>query len=212
MNGKMDNDYMIIDESSWPRASHCKAFRGWAQPSIYMAFEVDVTEFQKKTRSMGLSFTLAVTYAVCLCANSVENFRYRFQDGKVVLYNSTDCLFTYLNRETELFKMIKVPMTEDIESFVALAGKTAEQQKEYFTGPPGNGVIRCTAIPWVSFTQMSSAYSGKPDYSTPVIAWGKYHDVNGRSMMPVSVQANHSFVDGLHIGKFAEALQNYLNS
>ncbi len=29
--------------------------------------------------------------------------------------------------------------------------------------------------------------------------------------MPVSVQAHHSFVDGIHIGRFAEKLQNYLN-
>ena len=206
----MSDKYTIIDETTWPRASHCKAFRGWAQPSIYMAFEVDVTEFKKKIKAMGLSFTLAVTYAVCQSANSIENFRYRFLDGKVVLYECPDCLFTYLNKETELFKLVKVPMMADLKSFVAFAGKTAAEQKESFTGPPGKGIIRCTAIPWVSFTQMTSGYSGKPDYSTPVIAWGKYHDVNGRLMMPVSVQANHSFVDGLHIGKFAEALQNYL--
>ncbi len=28
---------------------------------------------------------------------------------------------------------------------------------------------------------------------------------------PVSVQAHHSFVDGIHIGQFAEKLQKYLN-
>lgn len=31
------------------------------------------------------------------------------------------------------------------------------------------------------------------------------------AVMPVSVQAHHSFVDGIHIGKFAEKLQKYLN-
>lgn len=30
--------------------------------------------------------------------------------------------------------------------------------------------------------------------------------------MPVSVQAHHSFVDGIHIGKFADKLQKYLQS
>ena len=29
-------------------------------------------------------------------------------------------------------------------------------------------------------------------------------------MIPVSVQAHHSFVDGLHIGQFVEELQNFL--
>lgn len=29
--------------------------------------------------------------------------------------------------------------------------------------------------------------------------------------MPVSVQAHHSFVDGLHIGQFTERLQDFLD-
>ncbi len=29
--------------------------------------------------------------------------------------------------------------------------------------------------------------------------------------MPVSIQAHHSFVDGLHIGQFAEKLQKFFD-
>lgn len=35
---------------------------------------------------------------------------------------------------------------------------------------------------------------------------------DGRVIMPVSVQAHHSFVDGIHIGKFVDKLQKYLNA
>ena len=31
-------------------------------------------------------------------------------------------------------------------------------------------------------------------------------------IMPVSVQACHSFVDGIHIGKFADGLRTYLDN
>ena len=41
--------------------------------------------------------------------------------------------------------------------------------------------------------------------------WGKFYKKNGRMVMPVSVQAHHSFVDGLHIGQFADLLQKYLD-
>lgn len=34
---------------------------------------------------------------------------------------------------------------------------------------------------------------------------------NGKAFMPISVQAHHSFVDGLHVGHFVEELQKYLN-
>ena len=49
------------------------------------------------------------------------------------------------------------------------------------------------------------------DDTIEVTTTGKYYEKDGRIMMPVSVQAHHSFVDGLHIGQFAEGLQSYLD-
>ena len=39
----------------------------------------------------------------------------------------------------------------------------------------------------------------------------RYRFVDGKVLIPVSVQAHHSFVDGLHIGQFVEQLQRFLN-
>jgi chloramphenicol O-acetyltransferase type B len=39
----------------------------------------------------------------------------------------------------------------------------------------------------------------------------RYRFVDGQVLIPVSVQAHHSFVDGLHIGQFVEQLQRFLN-
>lgn len=47
-------------------------------------------------------------------------------------------------------------------------------------------------------------------WDTPLFDWGKYYEKDGRLMMPVSVQAHHSFVDGIHIGEFVNALEKYL--
>jgi len=41
---------------------------------------------------------------------------------------------------------------------------------------------------------------------------GDYYEKDGKIVMPVSVQAHHSFVDGIHIGQFADMLQKYLES
>jgi chloramphenicol O-acetyltransferase type A len=41
--------------------------------------------------------------------------------------------------------------------------------------------------------------------------WGKYFDKDGKKILPFSVQVNHSFVDGVHVGKLVDSLQNYLN-
>ena len=50
----------------------------------------------------GCSFTFAFIYAVCKCANEIAEFRYRFLDDEVVLYDTIHTSFTYLDAETEL--------------------------------------------------------------------------------------------------------------
>ena len=89
---------------------------------------------------------------------------------------------------------------------------TAKTQKEYFTGPLGNDVFQCSAMPWVAYTHISHTNSGKKDNATPLFAWGKYYEKDDKIRIPVSVQAHHSFVDGLHIGQFAEKLQVFFDS
>lgn len=207
----MANKYEVIDESTWKRAMHCMVFRNSIEPAFCVTFEADVTEFKNKVKEEGLSFTLAMVYAVCKCANEVEALRYRFLDGKVVLYERIDTAFTYLNKETELFKVVNVPFIENLSEYVALATKTAEEQQEYFTGPLGNDVFQCSPMPWVTYTHISHTNSGKKDNATPLFDWGKYYEKDERVLIPISIQAHHSFVDGIHIGQFVDALQKFFD-
>lgn len=207
----MSNRYKEIDEKTWERAVHCAVFRNSVEPAFCVTFEIDITDFLRRVKKDGLSFTIAMVYAVCKCANEIEAFRYRFLDGKVVLFNKIDTAFTYLNKETELFKVVNVPMCDDMREYVEIATRTAKEQKEYFTGPLGNDVFQCSPMPWIIYTHISHTNSGKKDNATPLFDWGKYYEKDGRIVMPISVQAHHSFVDGIHIGKFAERLQKFIN-
>ena len=139
----MSNSYQIIDEKTWPREMHCMVFRNSIEPAFCVTFEADITNFRRVVKESGLSFTLAMVYAVCKCANEVEAFRYRFVDGNVVLFDRINTAFTYLNKGTDLFKVVNVPMIDGLKEYCKLASKTAEEQKEYFTGSLGNDVFQC---------------------------------------------------------------------
>ena len=207
----MSNPYKIIDETNWKRAFHCQVFRNSIEPSYCVSLELDITNFLKKIRKDNLSFTLSLIYMVSRCANDIEEFRYRFLDGKIVLYDKINTAFTYLNKETELFKVVNVEMQDTLEQYNSVASRKAEDQKEYFTGPLGNDVFQFSPMPWVSYTHISHTNSGKKDNATPLFDWGKYFDRDGKKILPFSVQVHHSFVDGIHIGKLVDSLQNYLN-
>jgi len=102
-------------------------------------------------------------------------------------------------------------MQDTLESYVAIATQKAINQKEYFTGPLGNDVFQFSPMPWVSYTHISHTISGKKDNATPLFDWGKFFEKDDKWILPFSIQVHHSFVDGIHIGKLVDSLQNYLN-
>ena len=206
----MANSYQIIDQRNWKRATHCAIFRDSVEPSYCITWELDVTHFLQQVRAKGCSFTMAMIYAVARCANEIEEFRYRFLDDQVVLFDRIDTSFTYLEPETELFKVVTVEMQDTMEDYVALATKTAREQKAYFIGVPDIDIFHFSALPWIPFTSITHTIPKKRE-ATPVFDWGKYTQRDGRYYLPFSVQVHHSFVDGVHVGKLAAALQSYLD-
>ena len=207
----MDGSYKVIDVTNWKRALHCQIFRNSIEPSYCVTFELDITNFLAKIRPMKYSFTMALIFAVSKCANDIEEFRYRFVDGQIVLYDRINTAFTYMDKDTELFKVVNVEMQDTLESYVAVAAQKAINQKEYFTGPLGNDVFQFSPMPWVSYTHISHTNSGKKDNATPLFDWGKFFKRDDKWILPFSVQVHHSFVDGIHIGKLVDSLQTYLN-
>ena len=205
------NTYRIIDEKKWERATHCAVFRNCVEPAFCVTFDLDITNFRAYVKRSGLPFTYALIWTVSYCANKIENFRYRFLDGKVVLFDKIDTAFTWLDEKTELFKVVNVPFSDNIEHYCAEAKQTAEEQRVYFTGPLGNDIFQFSPMPWITYRHISHTNSGKKDNATPLFDWGKYYERDGRWLLPFSVQAHHSFVDGLHIGRLAKMLRDKLD-
>ena len=208
----MNNEYQVIDTANWKRAIHYNVFRNFMIPYISISTELDITNFYRKIKENKWSFSFAFMYAVTKCANEIDEFRYRFYGGDVVLYNKISSTFTYMNKETELFKVVTVPMKDSIEEYIKTAIETAESQKEYFTGPLDNNTLILSALPWITYTHQSNTFSGNKEDSKPNIHWGKYYEKDSKLAMPFSVQAHHSFVDGLHISKLVNKLQKYIDN
>lgn len=207
----METSYQVIDRKTWKRNMHCQIFQNSLEPQYCISLELDITNFLKMVKKRNYSFTFAFIYAVCKCANEIEEFRYRFLDEEVVLYDTIHTSFTYLDAETELFKFVSVPMQEDMEAYIKAAEEKAKSQKEYFVVPPANDEFSFSPLPWISYTHISHTISGNRTNSTPLFDWGKFFERESKIVLPFSVQVHHSFVDGIHVGRFVEKLQDYLN-
>ena len=169
-----------IDFTQWDRTLHYQIFRNSVQPQYCVTFELDITHFLKVIKKQNYSFTFSFVFAVSKCANQMKEFRYRFVNGNPVIFDKINTAFTYLNKETELFKVVHVEMTDTMEEYVALAREKEQTQKEYFTGPLGNDIFQFSAFPWVTYTHISHTDSGNKDNATPLFDWGKYYEKDGK--------------------------------
>ena len=113
----------FIDVSAWERAMHYEVFRNSVQPQYCVTFDVDVTNFLSYVKKRNYSFTFSFVYAVTKCANEIEEFRCQFVEGKPAVFETINTSFTYLDKSTELFKVVNVPMQDTMEDYVALAKK-----------------------------------------------------------------------------------------
>lgn len=208
----MENKYKVIDMDNWNRKLHCGIFRNSAMPCYCITVDIDVTDFYAYVKKNNLSFTLSFIHAVSKCANETENFRYRFKDGDVVLYDKCNTEFTYLKDGDDLFYYVCVPYIDDMAEYVRSAQKIISEQKTYCAARPANDAFQFSPMPWFSYTSVSHTFSGDNTQSNPMFDWGKFYERDGRKLMPFSIQVHHSFADGVHIARFVDNIISYLDS
>ena len=205
----------IIDLENWERKTHYLFFKRMDYPQYLICKNIDITNFLAILKEKELSFYFAMIFAATYAIKHTDAFKYRIEGDNVVYHEMIHPSFTAMSEGTDLFKMVTVDMKENMETFIESARKKADSQKEYFVFKDLEGrtdLIYITCIPWVSFTNVSHTVSFNKDDAVPRLAWGKYFEEGDKVLMPFSVQAHHSFVDGIHMGQYFDALQEYIDA
>jgi len=86
-----------------------------------------------------------------------------------------------------------------------------KQRKTYDVESDRLDLIYCSVIPWVSFTSFKHASRLDRTQTVPRIVFGKMFDEGRVKKMPLSVEANHMIMDGLHVGKLFNRVQGMVD-
>ena len=89
-------------------------------------------------------------------------------------------------------------MIADVKEHPTLRSDSKQDERLYMT-----------ALPWVSFTSFSHPMQLHPADSVPRFAWGKFFEDGNLLKLPLSVQGHHALMDGLHMGRYYEKVQEY---
>ena len=202
-----------IELTTWPRAESFRFFSSLDQPFYSVCFRVDVTKLHAYAKSHNLSFYHAMIYFVTQAVNETENFRYTIRDGEVYLLPARTPSFTVLKPGSEQFQIVTVPCTGSLEDFCRAAKEKTEAQTTFLDpASETDDLIYISCLPWFDLTCCTNERKVDIDDAIPRITWGKYVKEGDREVLGLSVEVNHRLIDGVHLGRFYERLQESLSA
>lgn len=206
--------YSEVDIESWSRKTTYEFFKDYEDPFFNFTANVQVGSVYRFCKENDLSFSLTALYYSVLAANEIREFRIRLLDGKLVEFDRVHGTQTILN-DDETFSFAYFEMKDDVFEFNR-AGKVAMAKykalKTFDVESDRRDLIYYSVIPWVSFTSFKHASRLDNSQTVPRIVFGKLFDDGKRKLMPLSVEANHTIMDGFHVGKFFTRFQELIDN
>ena len=179
-----------IDPAQWPRSESFAFFSSLDQPFYSVCFRVDVTALHAYTKANGLSFYHSMVWLVTQAVNETENLRYTLRGGEI----------------------LTVPWDSSLPAFCRAAKEKSERQTAFLeSASETDDLVYLSCLPWFDLTCCTNERNFDKDDAIPRITWGKYVRQGGRETLGLSIEVNHRFVDGVHLGRFYEALQQKIN-
>lgn len=201
-------DYKYLDMETYKRKNHFEYFNSLAYPYVGLTVNVDITDLLKTIKAKGLPFFLSICYCVSRAANRVPEFRQRILNNQIIEYD--DCLTSHTVALSDgTFCYCDLDSNRPFEDYICYAAYEQEKAKQKNSidenADDALGKIFISTIPWVSYTALINP-TPVPADSNPRITWGKYFMQNEKVLLPVSVLCHHALVDGLHISRFYDFL------
>lgn len=181
-------------------------------PFSFVTTKLDITKAYNYSRKhKNLYAVLCYTFAVAM--NKVENFKYRYEDGEIVKYDVINPVYTEMLDSKDV-SFIGCRLGSSLEEFIELnkeaKEKFKETQNEVRVQDKEEGEIWFSCVPWFKFTGVVTPYDSS--ITIPNIIWDKYEIVDGHVYVNAMIQSHHGFVDGYHIGKLIEYINEELNN
>ncbi len=202
-----------IDIDLWERKELFEFFSKMSQPFYSVTFTVDVTKLYNFVKSRELSFYYALVFLCTEAVNDTEAFLYVAREGGIYKLSRREPSFTDLKPGSDNFYIVTMPAGDEIEEFCIEARKKSRAQTCFIDGEQEtDGLIYFTCLPWIELTALTNERDFCADDSVPRIAWGKYREENGKKTLQMSLELNHRFADGVHVGRFYEALRGRIEN
>ena len=202
-----------IDRESWERREYFEHYFTLVPCSYSMTVQLDITRLHISR----LRLYPAMLYCLTKEVNRRREFRTAINSsGQLGYYDNMHPSYTVFRRDDETFTNIWTEYDPDFSSFL----KAYESDVDKYTALPGfaakpdapENCFNVSMIPWQSFEGFNLNLPKGGDYLLPIFTMGRFHEENGRILLPLAAQVHHAVCDGFHLCRFLGELSELVDS
>ncbi len=209
-----------LNTDTWARRDAFAYFRSFDKPYFSVCVRLDVAPLRAAlaTRSAAAGqqpgkaggLTLACYHLALCLANAQQPFRLRLEAGRVRMHEVVHGSTTVL-RADESFGFAYLRHTSSYAQFAAAAAAQISAVRDgkapFEPRVDEQALLHFTTLPWLHFSSFSHARNWGREDSVPKLAFGRIDTQGAHQWMPCSVEVHHALVDGLHVGRYVQALE-----
>lgn len=200
-----------LDLATWPRRDHFEHFMRASPCTWAVTVEVDVTALVARLRESPRKSYLAQIWMLSTVVNRHEEFRMTLdEDDGPAVWDVVHPFFTVLNAKTETFSTLWAEYDPDFGSFHDRVLPLLAEYRSSTSYAPQRDVPENTfdvsSVPWMPFTSLELQIKDPWRYLAPIFTIGRYVEQEGKTLMPLAIQAHHAAVDGFHAARLVSGV------
>lgn len=200
----------VFNTKGWYRENQFEFFKNYEDPFFNITTQIDVTRLQNYCHKQRKSFSLGCIFVAIKAINSIEEYKLRFSNGQVVLFDQVNVGSTILNDDNS-FSFCDFQFAEEFDAFVnaaveVIANYNQHRMHESHLDPLA--MVHCTTIPWVEISGFKHARKGdEKAQGIPKLVFGKRFEEGGKYKISFSIEQHHALVDGYHVGQLIQKME-----
>lgn len=198
----------IIDVEKWDRYELFKHYDQITNPFVFVNTPIDVTNVYNYCKKNNKSMYATIGYLITKTVNEIDGFKYRKEGNNIVIHDVINGNFTE-NIDGTKIGFFTIDYTDNYEEFM---DKFYSEREELFHPTKKKDIeaydsneVWMSCAPW--FTMNSVLPPFNKENTIPQFIWDKFKNENGKVTTNLMIMVHHGFVDGFHIGKCINSLQ-----
>ena len=197
------------------RKDRFEFFESFENPLLNMTIRFECPNFMDFCKKKNIPAFQFFLFCISETIKKIDNFQYRTLGSEVIKVDKFLLSYTVLNQEG-LFNYTDFEAPSSFQDFLktSLDAKAISETTTELINTGHDASLKelknftfVTSLPWLDFTSIEHPIYKFKSADIPAIAWGKFSILNKEVLqMPLSIQAHHGFVDGVHIYEFTKQL------